>query len=114
MTSFPAQYLQETAVWAQQTFEVRVPLNVSYELLEEMLAERLELLISKDFHQFIFILYRIDIAEKKVKAILEEAAASGTDPYKPIAALIIERQLQKIASRAALKRDDLPDDEEKW
>ena len=42
------------------------------------------------------------------------AAATGTDPYRPIAALIIERQLQKIISRATYRQEDLPDDEERW
>ena len=114
MTALPAQYLQETAAWTQENFEISVPVNVSYELLEEILAKRLEILISENFQQFIFLLYRTDVAEKRVKSILEEAAATGADPYKPIAALIIERQLQKITSRATYKQDHLPDDEERW
>lgn len=115
MTSFPAPLLQETAAWAQQTFAVSVPPgNISYEQLEEILGRRLEYLISNDFQQFIFLLYRIDVAEKKVKLILEEAAATGADPYRPIASLIIERQLQKIQSREAFRKDDLPNDEERW
>jgi len=114
MTASPAQSRQETAAWTQENFEISVPVNVSYELLEELLAKRLETLISENFQQFIFILYRTDVAEKRVKMILEEAAATGTDPYKPIAALIIERQLQKITSRATYKQDHLPDDEERW
>ncbi|PSL49583.1 hypothetical protein CLV51_101917 [Chitinophaga niastensis] len=114
MASLPAQYLQETAAWTQENFEVRIPVNISYELLEEILAGRLETLINEDFRHFIFLLYRLDIAEKKVREILETATATGADPYKPIAALIIERQLQKIISRATYKQDDLPDDEERW
>lgn len=119
MNSFPAPYLQETATWAQQTFEVSVPPgNISYDQLEEILGRRLEYLIGNDLQQFIFLLYRIDVAEKKVKQILAYAAQQGTDPYRPIAALIIERQLQKIASREAFRQDNppdnLPDDEERW
>ncbi|WP_212001312.1 hypothetical protein [Chitinophaga sp. HK235] len=115
MHPVPAPYLQETVAWAQQTFAVSLPPgNISYEQLEEMLGRRLEYLISNDFQQFIFLLYRIDVAEKKVKLILEAAAATGSDPYRPIAALIIERQLQKIASREAFRQDHLPDDEERW
>ncbi|QJB34691.1 hypothetical protein HF329_26685 [Chitinophaga oryzae] len=115
MNSVPAPYLRETANWAQQTFEVSVPPgNISYAQLEEILGRRLEYLISTDLQQFIFLLYRIDVAEKKVRQILEYAARQGTDPYRPIAALIIERQLQKIASREAFRQDNLPDDEERW
>ncbi|WP_160712395.1 hypothetical protein [Chitinophaga solisilvae] len=114
MSSLPAQHLQETAAWTQQTFEVSVPVNISFEQLQDLLATRLKQLISKDFGQFIYLLYHIDVSEKKVKAILDDAAADGTDPYRPIAALIIERQLQKIATRASFKKNNLPDDEEKW
>ncbi|SKA11887.1 hypothetical protein SAMN04488128_102912 [Chitinophaga eiseniae] len=115
MNSFPVPYLQETANWTQQTFDVSVPPgNISYAQLEEILGRRLEYLISTDLQQFIFLLYRIDVSEKKVRQILAYAARQGTDPYRPIAALIIERQLQKIASREAFRQDDLPDDEERW
>jgi Asp-tRNA(Asn)/Glu-tRNA(Gln) amidotransferase B subunit len=114
MTASPAQHLQETAAWAQEHFEISVPVNVSFELLEEILAKRLEIMISENFQQFIFLLYRTDISENRVKQILENAAATGADPYRPIASLIIERQLQKITSRATYKQDHLPDDEERW
>lgn len=114
MTALPVPYLQEAATWAQEHFEISVPVNVSYELLEEILAKRLEILISDNFQQFIFLLYRTDVSENRVKQILEDAMATGADPYKPIAALIIERQLQKITSRATYKQDHLPDDEERW
>jgi hypothetical protein len=114
MTTLPVKYLRETASWVQDTLEVRVPDNVSTDQLLEILAERLELLISKDFQQFVYLLYRIDVSEKRVKQLLNEAALLGTDPYKPIASLIVERQLQKIISRASFRQEDLPDDEERW
>ncbi|NLR79213.1 hypothetical protein [Chitinophaga eiseniae] len=114
MTTVPAQYLQETALWTQEHFDISVPVQVSAEQLEEMLAKRLEILISENFQQFIFLLYRVDVSEKQVKEILDMAAATGADPYKPIAALIIARQLQKIISRATYKQEHLPDDEERW
>ncbi|GEP92268.1 hypothetical protein SAMN05660909_04279 [Chitinophaga terrae (ex Kim and Jung 2007)] len=114
MTTLPVKYLRETAAWVQDALEVRVPDNVSTDQLLEILAERLESLISKDFQQFVYLLYRIDVSEKRVKQLLNEAALLGTDPYKPIASLIVERQLQKIISRASFRQEDLPDDEERW
>lgn len=114
MTTLPAKYLRETAVWAQNNLEVSVPENSSADQLLEILAEKLEALISKDFQQFVYLLYRIDVSEKRVKQLLNEAALLGTDPYKPIASLIVERQLQKIISRATFKQEDLPNDEERW
>lgn len=114
MTEPPASYLQETAAWVQEHFEISVPVNISYGHLEEILAKRLEMLISENFQQFVFLLYRTDISEQRVRQLLENAAATGTDPYRPIAALIMERLLQKIISRAAYRQENLPDDEERW
>lgn len=112
MDQLPEKHLQETASWAADTFSLRIPDTVSYEMLRNRLADRLEQLISEDFQQFIFLLYRIDISEKRVQAILEEN--TGYPAYQAIAELIMERQLQKIASRAAFRNDQLPDDEERW
>ncbi|NIG52659.1 hypothetical protein [Chitinophaga sp. Cy-1792] len=108
--------LQQTSAWAAQTFELRVPDSVSYEQLESLLAARLEILISEDFQQFIYLLYRIDVSEKKVTAIIQDATAAGVSPYPAIAALIIHRQLEKIATRASFKQPPPAgeDDEERW
>ncbi|RFS22426.1 hypothetical protein DVR12_11485 [Chitinophaga silvatica] len=114
MTSLPAKYLQETVLWTQDNFHISVPDNVSFDQLLDLLAGKLETMISNDFQQFVYLLYRVDVAEKKVKQLLNEAAAMGIDPYRPIASLIVERQLQKIISRATYKQQDLPDDEERW
>ena len=114
MNSLPAKYLQETVIWANDNFNISIPGNVSYDELLELLAAKLELMISNDFQQFVYLLYRVDVAEKKVKQLLNEAALLGTDPYKPIANLVLERQLQKIISRATFKQENLPDDEERW
>ncbi|RAJ75446.1 hypothetical protein CLV59_10960 [Chitinophaga dinghuensis] len=112
--SLPANHLQETAQWANQTFELRISDQVSYEVLREQLAERLKQIISKDFQQFVFLLYRIDVSEKKVQQIIQDAAKLEIEPYQAIAGLIIERQLQKIASRASFRQQQPDDDEEKW
>ncbi|MEC5148078.1 hypothetical protein [Chitinophaga sp. 212800010-3] len=114
MTALPAQYLDETAARTGEHFELTVPPHISYEQLEELLAMRIQTLINEDFSHFIYLLYRTDVAEKKVKQILAAANAAGEDPYRPIARLVIERQLEKIISRATYKQNDLPDDEEKW
>ncbi|MBV8254916.1 MAG: hypothetical protein JO154_20115 [Chitinophaga sp.] len=112
--SLPVKYLQETTQWANQTFELRIPDQVSYDELQQQLAKRLKQIISKDFQQFVFLLYRIDVSEKKVQQIIQEAAKLEIEPYPAIAGLIIERQLQKIASRASFRQQQADDDEEKW
>lgn len=69
-------------------------------------------LILHDFDQLIYILYRLDIPEAKLKALLAEHPQK--DAAKMIAALIIERQLQKQQSREKYKQqDDIPEDE-RW
>jgi hypothetical protein len=84
--------------------------------LEEMhrkLAVYINELIEKDFQKLISILYRLDVSEEKLKALLINN--TGEDAGNIIAHLIIERQLQKIKSRQHFsKRDDNINDEDAW
>ena len=61
-------------------------------------------LIVQDFEGLVSLLYRLDINEKKLKYLL--SVDSGINASDTIAALIIERQLQKIKSRRENRRDD--------
>ena len=61
-------------------------------------------LIVKDFEGLVSLLYRLDINEKKLKYLLSVDA--GINASDTIAALIIERQVQKIKSRRENRRDD--------
>jgi hypothetical protein len=70
-------------------------------------------LIQADVANLINILYRLDISESKLERLLKEnpsidAAAIITD-------LVIERQLEKIASRKKYsgKKEDI-DEDERW
>jgi hypothetical protein len=85
----------------------------SYQQLQHQLAERLNYLIAHDFSLLISILYRLDISEKKLRQLLTPSGEATAGDI--IADLIIERQLQKIASRKAFKNNptDIPE-EEKW
>ncbi|MFM9908001.1 MAG: hypothetical protein ACKVOW_01560 [Chitinophagaceae bacterium] len=70
-------------------------------------------LILSDFDKLVLLLYRLDVDEKKLRAILKEKP--GTDAGHTIADLIIERQVQKIKSRQQFsQRDNNISDEEKW
>jgi hypothetical protein len=77
------------------------------------IAERINYLITNDFSLLISILYRLDISEKKLKQLLQQTSSSTAGDI--IAALIIERQFEKINSRKAFKNDaqDIPG-AEKW
>ena len=67
------------------------------------LSAWLNKLINENFEQVIALLYRVDVSEKKLKNILatDKSALSGDI----LARLIIERQLEKLASRKKYKSD---------
>jgi len=70
-------------------------------------------LISSDFNKLIYVLYRLDISEKKLKQLL--ADLPGSDAGTIIVNMIIERQLQKIQSRKQYRQDDKSiAEEDKW
>lgn len=92
---------------------IDLPEKISFEELKERLAEHINQLIQKDFSKLVSLLYRIDINEPRLKALLNENRES--DAGKIIADLIIERQLQKIKSRQQFKQPDRNiDEDEKW
>ena len=86
--------------------------DITYELLVELLAQKLEDLVCNNFQQFVLLLYKVDVAEDKVSVIL--ASDLSPDVYRKIAVLLIERQQQKIISRKTFKQPDGDDGEEKW
>ena len=75
--------------------------------------EKINYLIIHDFNKLIYILYRADINEQKLNKLLAENKKE--DAGKIIAALFIQRQLEKIKSRedSKLNKNDIPD-EERW
>lgn len=79
-----------------------------------VLKEKVNLLINEDFDALLQLLYRVDVSEAKLRAMLQNLA--GTDAAEIITNLLLERQLQKIRSRAEYKASDKPatDDEERW
>lgn len=90
-----------------------VPLpNSSFEQLRSYLASHINHLINHDFEKLVFYLYRIDVDEARMRALL--AHKEGNDAPVLIADLIIERQLQKIKSRTASAKDEDIPDEERW
>jgi hypothetical protein len=103
---------QETALQLSEDAALAIQPGITYEMLEELLAQRLEDLISNNFQQFVLLLYKIDVSEKKVREIFGPDVSA--DAYRKLAAVMIERQQQKIISRAASKKPIDDDGEEKW
>lgn len=68
-----------------------------YKAFRKILMQRIEELAEKDMEKLLWILYRIDVSEKKLHQVMQQTAPadfSGT-----LADLIIERQIQKINTR---------------
>jgi hypothetical protein len=90
-----------------------LPNEISLDELQIRLSEYLNQLILTDFQKLIMLLYRIDVSEPKLKQLLQQPPKE--DAAKIIAALIIERQLQKIKSRKQYRpANDHFTEEEKW
>lgn len=68
----------------------------------EALSKEIAYLIDHDFQRLVFILYRIDVDENKVKNAL---ATSGFEKAPTIIAeMILNRQVEKVKSRKAYKK----------
>lgn len=81
--------------------------------LIEKLAEYIQHLMTNNFEKLIQLLYRFDVSEVQLKSLLVDAPQ--TDAALLISELIVQRQLQKIASRKANASNGISDkDEEKW
>ena len=80
---------------------------------KELLAGKINELLTTDFQKLIAILYRVDVSEAKLKKLLQENPTA--DAGLLIADLMIERQLQKTKSRQQFRQQDNHIDEnEKW
>jgi len=86
--------------------------KTGFEEIRTALTHHINHLISHDFEKLVSLLYRIDVNEQKMRALL--AQQKGEDAAGLIADLIIERQLQKIESRKRSARDNSIPDDEKW
>lgn len=95
------------------SLEIAIPVTASLDELKEKLAEHINNLINHDFQKLVFLLYRIDVNETKMRQLLE--MKEGENAAELITGLIIERQLQKIKSRQQFRqRDNDIDENEKW
>lgn len=92
---------------------LQLPEQISIEEIQEKLSAHFNRLIQDNFEQLVNLLYRIDVSEAKIKSLLQNN--TGTNAGDIIARLVIERQVQKIKSRAQFKTNDSDcTGEEKW
>lgn len=81
--------------------------------LEQQLAHYINNLIQSDFNRLVQLLYRIDISEARIKQLLQ--LNPQEEAGKLIAQAMIERQLEKLKSRARYSSPADPESkEEKW
>ena len=79
----------------------------------DFLTDKINFLIVNDFNKLIYILYRADINEQKLNKLLAENKKE--DAGKIIAALFIQRHLEKIKSRRENNTNARNDsEEERW
>lgn len=91
---------------------LELPENISLALLKEQLAAHINHLINYDFEKLVYYLYRIDVNEKKMKALLQLPHENSGEL---IAQLIIDRQLEKQKTKEEFrKKDEEINDNEKW
>lgn len=83
---------------------------------KEQLRKRLEFyvndLLVNDFQQMVQILYRIDVSEAKLKALLHQQ--KDTDAAVLITKLILERLEEKQKTRKQFRPPPATDEFEKW
>lgn len=92
---------------------LELPEKLSMTELEEQLTQHINHLINTDFEKLVYYLYRIDVNEAKMKQLLQQQ--QGENAAQLIARLIIDRQLQKIKSRAEQKPSSTDDEgAERW
>lgn len=87
-----------------------LPAAISLAQLKEQLAAHINYLINHDFEKLVFYLYRIDLNEQKMKALLQSPHENAG---ALIAQLIIDRQLEKQKTKQQF-RNSGESDEEKW
>ena len=80
--------------------------------LKKQLAVYLNDLLLHDFHSLVQVLYRVDVSEKKIKAVLDENPKE--DAGNLLADLLIQRQLEKQETRKRFQSPNEASDEERW
>jgi hypothetical protein len=68
-----------------------------FQAFRNLLIARIEELAEKNMDKLMWLLYRVDVSERKLHATLKETPPENFAPV--IADMIIERQIQKIKSR---------------
>ncbi len=86
--------LEETASALKGDWDIQLPETLYEDAILKVLADKVVLLLERGPETFFQAMYRLDISEKKLTAILNDEHVAHK-----IARLVYDRQLQKIQSR---------------
>jgi hypothetical protein len=104
--------LDELILSVNKELALELPAKISVTQLKEQLAAYINHLIHHNFEKLVFYLYRIDVDEKKMKALLKHPHENTGEL---IAQLIIDRQMEKLKTKEQFReKDDGIDEGEKW
>lgn len=82
--------------------------QLSEEALTDYLANEIGLMLERNIENLFSILYRLDINENKVREAMSPLAAEPANIA--LAKLVIERQKQRLATKANIRPEKLDDD----
>lgn len=77
------------------------------EAVVKFMAQRIEEMMSGDFEALMSMMYRLDVAESKIREAL--APGNPENPATGLAKLIIERQKQRMETREKYRHNDSSD-----
>ena len=83
--------------------ELSLPANLEETLMRQQLAAYLNQLILSDFQKLVYLLYRIDVDEMKLKKMLRDNPEE--DAGILMADMVIERERKKAETRMKFKRN---------
>lgn len=86
-------------------------IDLPEDLLKLQLVQYIDELINTNFGHLVFLLYRIDVDEQKLKDILVHTG--GANAAEVIADLILQRMSEKMRSREIYRTETLGSEEEK-
>src|SRR5688500_3185602 len=105
-----AYFQNEMSAVLKEELGLELPETVSEEEIVRFLSQKIAALLQSKNGSFFQIMYRLDISEKKLSAVIDDLDAD----YK-IARLVYDRQLEKYRSRQqhkTTKKD--PDKDLEW
>lgn len=109
----PDPYLKGLQQEAERQCGLRLPDLSGTADLRQMLAAHIRRLLAEDFHQLVFMLYRIDIPEQRLRDLLQEKPEEEAAVL--ICSLILERLSQKMKTREQYrKQGEDTTDPERW